>query len=258
MSYYRRALYAQQRHRGDRRRCRAEGGEELAEETTASSRRPRRAASTCVRPSRRRSAPDGDLSDARVAPGVDLCSASISPDPMPPRTQAAPRRSMSSRRFSAGSTTSRLYRRHRRRAGDRRLRPVPAIRGSRSTIRGLVYASPRGSTSLDRLPSNVDAGHRQGLVDGARSRRGADPRQAAASPRRRSMRETIRCRSPGSRRGARHRPRSPTSQEWLNRIEAVTADQVVAAARHLSRPRRSVTGNLVGVAARYALRRREN
>ena len=38
-------------------------------------------------------------------------------------------------------------------------------------------------------------------------------------------------------------------QDWLNRIDAVTADQVVAAAKTYLDARRSVTGYLTGPAA---------
>ena len=111
-----------------------------------------------------------------------------------------------------------------------------------------VYASPRGNTSLDMLASNIDAVIAnlvdKGVTDEELTRA---KRRITASAVYAQDNQMSLARMFGE---ALATGRSLADvQDWLNRIDAVTADQVVAAAKNYLDLRRSVTGNLVGVAA---------
>lgn len=147
-----------------------------------------------------------------------------------------------------GSTTSRLY---------RQLVVEDAVATSAGAgYQGLaindtrfsVYASPRGTTSLEALAGKIDAIVAdlvdKGVTDDEIAR--AKRRIAAAAIYAQDDQMTLaKFFGEGLATG-----RSVTDvQDWLNRIDAVTAGQVVAAAKGYLDLRRSVTGYLVGVAA---------
>jgi zinc protease len=147
-----------------------------------------------------------------------------------------------------GSTTSRLYRKlvveqgiaTSAGAGYQGL----AIDDTRFTI----YASPRGSISLDALAGDIDAVIAT-LVDKgvteeelARAKRRIDASAIYAQDSQMSLAKIFGQALATGRTVA-------DVQAWLGRIDAVTGDQVVAAAKTYLDLRRSVTGYLVGAAA---------
>ena len=147
-----------------------------------------------------------------------------------------------------GSTTSRLYRQLVVEQGMATSAGAGYQGLAIDDTRFSVYVSPRGNTSLDTLASNIDAVIAN-LVDKgvtgeelARAKRRITASAVYAQDNQMSLARMF-----GE---ALATGRSLADmQDWMNRIDAVTADQVVAAAKNYLDLRRSVTGNLVGVAA---------
>jgi zinc protease len=109
-----------------------------------------------------------------------------------------------------------------------------------------VYAAPRGDTSLDKLAGEIDTVIvdliEKGVTDDELAR--AKRRMVASAVYAQDSQSTLaRIFGQALATGAT----VDDVQDWLNRIEAVTADQVAAAARKYLDLRRSVTGYLVGV-----------
>jgi zinc protease len=145
-----------------------------------------------------------------------------------------------------GSTTSRLYRQLVVEQGIATSAGAGYQGLAIDDTRFSVYASPRGSTSLDTLASNIDAVIAnlvdKGISDEELTRA---KRRITASAVYAQDNQMSLARMFGE---ALATGRSlADAQDWLNRIEAVSADQVVAAAKNYLDLRRSVTGNLVGV-----------
>jgi zinc protease len=147
-----------------------------------------------------------------------------------------------------GSTTSRLYRQLVVEQGIATSAGAGYQGLAIDDTRFSVYATPRGATSLDTLASNIDAVVAT-LVDKGvsdeeltRAKRRITASTVYAQDNQMSLARIF---GEGLATG-----RSLADvQDWLNQIEAVTAGQVVAAAKSYLDLRRSVTGNLVGVAA---------
>ena len=150
-----------------------------------------------------------------------------------------------------GSTTSRLY---------RQLVVAEGVAtGAGAGYQGLalndtrfsVYASPRGSMSLEALAGRIDA-----IVADLADKGVTDDELARAK--RRIVASTIYAQDDQMTLAkffgeALATGRSVADvQDWLGRIDAVTADQVVAAAKTYLDLRRSVTGYLVGATTRTA------
>jgi zinc protease len=150
-----------------------------------------------------------------------------------------------------GSTTSRLYRQLVVEDGVATSAGAGYQGLAINDTRFSVYASPRGTISLEALAGKIDAMVAdlvdKGVTDDEMAR--AKRRIAAAAIYAQDDQMTL-AKFFGT---ALATGRSLADvEDWLNRIDAVTADQVVAAAKSYLDVRRSVTGYLVGAASETA------